>query len=155
MVIILWLFFWLSHTLRDTFMSSLYLCHILYVLSETPDAVHSYTEGIMLICAPWVHCKHKWWSYFLFFTDITRSIRSVSVCLRVQEFSSSGDCAHHKVVQFSSRHVPPFAYTAQAGRRTRVSSRAGRHVIGLQLLNEISSWVSAVHLLSAGTDWGS
>lgn len=93
---------------------------------------------------------------FLFsqFTYIKWSVRSVLRCLIVQKFNSSGDSTHHKVASWVPGMCRQLAYGAQAGRGTRVSSCTGRGVIGLQLLNEISSWDSAVHLLSAGTDWG-
>ncbi len=72
---------------------------------------HNAPQKQHFISAPWVYYNHKLWFVFpspvcriLFFKDIKWPIRSVSGCLGVQEFNSSGDCAHHKVD--SSWHVP-------------------------------------------------
>lgn len=152
----------LIYTLRDTLMSVLYFYHILYVLSETPDAVDSYTQGIMLmrclslshnapqkqhimsavyrfmlsslLCLFCITIMNGFFSHLLvlfsLFMDIKWSCIGVSQSSEVLLVTIH--YTHHKVASsVPGRH--------QAGRGTRVLSRTGRRVIGLQWLNEISS----------------
>ncbi len=102
---------------------------------------HNAPQKQHFICAPWVYYNHKLWFVFpspvcriFFFKDIKWPIRSVSGCLGVQFFWWL-----HTTRLIVHGMCHRLAYAAQAGRRTRVSSHTGRHVIGLQLLNEIST----------------